>query len=400
MCVDHLLVMSNHKDMKCSRRRFINMASIGLVSSAIHHKLFSSNAVRKNDRLFESGDYPLSCLRSSSVEIDGKTYGAQPDERGAIGGGNGYTGIFTRGDYVVENIDALKDALSKAKAGEVVFIPTGCSIDLTTFVYIDKFTLKIPEGVTLASDRGYQGREGAMILSDTLNTRSVIRTEGSNVRVTGLRIKGPNPKRYMEHHRRSFGKDGLGHEYYYKFPVSNGILTEHDGLTVDNCEISAFSHAAIRLIKGDKHSIHHNYIHHCQYNGLGYGISHSVASSSIEYNLFDHNRHSIAGTGVSGCGYVAKNNIECGESLSHCFDMHGGRDRKDGTNIAGTLIVICNNTFKASQKAVVIRGEPEEQCRVYHNWFLQHHDPKGAVSGYERTHVFDNLYGDNQKKIE
>ena len=38
----------------------------------------------------------------------------------------------------------------------------------------------------------------------------------------------------MEHHRRSFGKDGLGHEYYYKFPVSNGILTEHDGLTVDN----------------------------------------------------------------------------------------------------------------------------------------------------------------------
>lgn len=382
--------------MNYSRRRFINIASIGLVSSAINHKIISGNEVREHDPHFVTGSHHLSGLNSSCVKINGKTYGAQPDERGAIGGGNGYTEIFTHGDYIAENINALEDALSRAKTGEVVFIPTGCSIDLTTYVYIDKFTLKIPQGVTLASDRGHQGCEGAMIFSDALNTRSVIRTEGSNVRITGLRIKGPDPKRHMEHHQRSFGKNGLGREYYYKFPVSRGILTEHDGLAVDNCEISAFSQAAIRLIKGEKHSIHHNYIHHCQYNGLGYGISHSKASSSIEYNLFDSNRHSIAGTGESGCSYIAKNNIECGESLSHCFDMHGGRDRKDGTNVAGTLIVIRNNTFKAPEKAVVIRGEPEEQCSIYQNWFLKHNSPRDAVYGYERTNVFDNLFGDNQ----
>jgi len=86
--------------------------------------------------------------------------------------------------------------------------------------------------------------------------------------------------------------------------------------------------------------------------------------------------------------------------ISHCFDMHGGRDRKDGTNIAGTLIVICNNTFKAPERAVAIRGEPEEQCSVYHNWFLKHNNPKDAVYGYERTKVFDNLYGNNQKRIK
>lgn len=212
----------------------------------------------KHEQHFATGNHHLFHQSSSFVEIDGKTYGAQPDERGAIGGGNDYTEIFTHGDYTVEDIDALEDALSRAKAREVVFIPTGCSIDLTTYVYIDKFTLKIPQGVTLASDRGYQEREGAMILSDALNTRSVIRTERGDVRITGLRIKGSNPKRHMEHHQRSFGKNGLGYEYYYKFPVSNGIITEHDGLTVDNCEIFAFSHSAIRLIKGEKYSIHHN----------------------------------------------------------------------------------------------------------------------------------------------
>ncbi len=386
--------------MNCSRRRFIAVASMGLVSPAINHKIFSANEVRRQDQHFAADNHRLSCLSSSSVEINGKTYGAQPDERGAIGGGDGYTEILTRGDYIAENINALVEALSKAKTGEVVFIPSGCSIDLTTYVYIDKFILKIPQGVTLASDRGYQGREGAMIFSDALDTRGVIRAEGSDVRITGLRIKGPNPKRQMEHHQRSFGKGGLGKEYYYKFPVSRGILTEHDGLIVDNCEISAFSYAAIRLTKGEKHSIHHNYIHHCQYNGLGYGISHAKASSSIEYNLFDSNRHSIAGTGESGCSYIAKNNIECGESLSHCFDMHGGRDRQDGTNVAGTLITICNNTFKAPERGVVIRGEPEVECSVWHNWFLKHDNPKDAVRGYEKTKVFDNLYGENQKRIK
>ena len=381
--------------MNYSRRRFINIASIGLFSSAISHKIFSRDGVRSQDRLSAAGSSCLFDQNSSHVKINGKSYGAQPDERGAIGGGDGYTEIITHGDYFAENINALEDALSRAKAGEVVFIPSGCSIDLTTRVYIDKFILKIPQGVTLASDRGYQGREGAMIFSDAFDTQGVIRTEGSNVRITGLRIKGPNPKRHMEHYQRSFGKNGLGRDYYYKFPVSRGILTAHDGLTVDNCEISAFSQAAIRLIKGEKHRIHHNYIHHCQYNGLGYGISHSKAFSSIEYNLFDSNRHSIAGTGESGCSYIAKNNIECGESLSHCFDMHGGRDRKDGTSIAGTLIIISNNTFKAPVKAVVIRGVPEEQCSVYQNWFLEHDNPRDAVTGGERTSVFDNLYGNN-----
>ena len=328
------------------------------------------------------------------VEIDNTVYGAKPDERGPIGGGTGYADITTKGSYTVKDLDALLNALSKAKAGQVVFIPGETEIDLTARIYIEQLVLEVPEGVTLAGNRGHNGSKGALLTSDALKTPVIIRAAGPNVRITGLRIRGPNPKRYLDHHSRAFGSDGGGHEYYYKFPTSDGITTEHPRLEVDNCEISAFAHAGIYMKNGQDHHIHHNFIHHCQYNGLGYGACHNTASSLIEYNLFNCNRHSIAGTGRPGNSYVARHNVELGVSLSHCFDMHGGRDRRDGTDIAGTSIEIYNNTFRAPQTPVVIRGVPEEGCEVHHNWFTKHGEASQAVRASAKTRVSDNVYGD------
>ena len=302
--------------------------------------------------------------------------------------------IVTKGDYTVKDVDALLSALSKAEAGQVVFIPGETEIDLTALIYIDQLVIEVPEGVTLAGDRGHQGSQGALLCSDAMKTPVMIRATGANVRITGLRIRGPNPKRHLDHHRRAFGPDGGGHEYYYKFPISNGITTEHAGLEVDNCEISAFSHAGVYLIDGQDHHIHHNSIHHCQYNGLGYGVCHDTASSLVEYNLFNWNRHSIAGTGRPGNSYVARHNIELGESLSHCFDMLGGQDRGDGSDIAGTSIEIHNNTFLSEQTAVVVRGVPEETCEVHHNWFAKHATAQQAVRASSGTNVSDNAYGE------
>lgn len=331
------------------------------------------------------------------VQIDNIVYGAKPDARGPIGGGNGYANIIAEGDYTVRDLDALLEALSKAKAGQVIFIPTETVIDLTARIYIDQLVLEIPEGVTLAGDRGRGKSKGALLASDALKTPVMIRATGADVRVTGLRIQGPNPKQYLDHHRRSFREGGGGHEYYYKFPTSNGVTTKYPRLEVDNCEISGFSHAGVYLVTAGEHHIHHNYIHHCQYQGLGYGICHNTASSMIEHNLFNRNRHSIAGTGRPGNSYVARHNVELGASLSHCFDMHGGRDRKDGTNIAGTSIDIYNNTFRAQQTPVVIRGVPEEKCEVHHNWFLRHSTAEQAVRTSGRTKVFSNIYADEPK---
>ena len=330
---------------------------------------------------------------SSWTEAEGTIYGAKPDDRGPIGGGEGYTGIVTTGDYIVTDLDSLISSLALAMTGEVVFIPDETEIDLTARIYIEQLELQVPEGVTLAGNRGYKGSKGAILTSDALKTPIIIRPMGPGVRITGLRLRGPNPKRYLEHHKRSFGPDGGGHEYYYKFPVSDGIISDYSGLEVDNCEITAFSHCGIYLRNGDNNLIHHNYIHHCQYNGLGYGIGHNTASSVIEYNQFNWNRHSIAGTGRPGCSYIARHNIELGESLSHCFDMHGGRDRKDGTDIAGSSIDIYNNTFRADNTSIVIRGIPDDICEVHHNWFLRHNTPEDAVHAEAGTKVTDNAYG-------
>ncbi len=345
----------------------------------------------------------LSCTNDENktwLQIDNTIYGAKPDSLGPIGGGIGYKNIITNGDYVVDCLDSLVSALSKATSGQVVFIPGETEIDMTSLIYIEKLVLHIPEGVTLAGDRGHDGSQGAILTSDALDTPAMMTADGPDVRITGLRIQGPNPKRYLDHHRRAFGEGGARHAYYYKFPTSDGIVTVDDQLTVDNCDISGFAHSGICLRAGKGHHIHHNFIHHCQYNGLGYGISHSIASSLIEYNLFNWNRHSIAGTGSPGCGYIARHNIEIGESLSHCFDMHGGRDRKDGTDIAGTFLEIYNNSFFANQTPVVIRGVPQETCEVHHNWFAGYADVNKAVKASAKTHVYDNAYGEENVTVK
>lgn len=327
------------------------------------------------------------------VEIRGTVHGAKPDARGPIGGGKGYKAIVKSGNHTATDLDSLIEALSRAKAGEVVFIPGETEIDLTARVYIEKLALVVPAGVTLAGERGRDGTQGAILTSDSLDTPCMIRAGGPGVRITGLRVRGPNPKRYLEHHNRAFGTGGAGRDYYNKFPRSDGIVSDQPELEVDNCEISAFGHAGILLLAGTGHRVHHNSIHHCQYQGLGYGVCHDAAASLIENNLFDSNRHSIAGTGRPGCSYVAKNNVELGVSLAHCFDMHGGADRGDGTEIAGTAIEISNNTFRAPETPIVIRGVPQEKCDVHHNWFVQHAEPGQAVTAGAKTDVHDNAYG-------
>ena len=330
-------------------------------------------------------------LGQTWTEIEGESCGARADERGPIGGGEGYECAVSAPGEVISTLDDVLEALAQAKSGDVVYVDGCAEIDCTERVYIESLVLEIPEGVTLASDRGVDGSDGGMILSDTFDTNPLILVTGPNVRVSGLRIKGPNPKRCLEHHNRSF-REGRGHEYYYKFPTSNGITTRQPGLEVDNCELAGWSHAAVYLSSGDGHHVHHNFIHHNQYNGLGYGVSHDEAFSLIEYNRFDYNRHSLAGTGRSGSGYEARHNVEIGESLSHCFDMHGGRDRKDGTDVAGTWMNVHHNTFRCPETAVVVRGVPEEGVDIHHNWLYQRPDEL-SVRSDGKTRVRNNAYG-------
>ena len=335
---------------------------------------------------------------STSIRIAGRLYGASPDKLGPIGGGAGYKRAVTKGDHQPTTIDELLTALVAARKGDVIFLRGDIELDFTERVCIDKLVLEIPEGVTLASDRGVRGAKGATLFSDTFATRPFIRTLGPDVRVTGLNLHGPDPKPRLEHHRRCVEKagpedHGFNHKYYYQFPISDGVHATHDRVEVDNCEVSAFSIAGVNIISGVGHRIHHCFIHHCQYNGLGYGVCLDKGQAHIHHNLFNFNRHSIAATGAPGSGYEANDNVELGASLSHCFDMHGGADRGDGTNIAGEWLKIHHNTFRAKARAIAIRGVPTQGAHVHHNWFYHRDTGEPTIATQGQTNIRDNACG-------
>ncbi|MHC4800155.1 MAG: hypothetical protein ACYTF1_26240 [Planctomycetota bacterium] len=224
------------------------------------------------------------CSPAAVVAEEKETFGARPDALGPLGGGKGYKKIVIKGDYMVGTIDELVEALSKAGPGQVVYVDNEAELDFSVRVRVEGFILEVPGGVTLAGGRGHKGPEGALLRSDEFKTKPLIKVTGPKARITGLRIYGPDPKmRRIELPRLT--KIG-GSELYYKFPTSDGIKCEHPFLEVDNCEIMGWSHAGVYLLgKAAKGHVHHNYIHHCQRRGLGYGICLNGVQALIESNM-------------------------------------------------------------------------------------------------------------------
>ena len=321
-----------------------------------------------------------------------ETFGALLSPSGdPIGGGGSYSRIVNSGDFTVSTAQELLDALEKAKQGQVVFVEDSAVIDLT-----GKNNIVIPGGVTLASRRDGEAAKGALLYSIQLDTTPLFTTGGDNVRITGIRLRGPDLERRTEQLRELMAEGG--HDAYYRISNSNGIQSTHEKLEVDNCELWGWSHAAVFLKKGAVNAhIHHNYIHHNQRSGLGYGVCLDQSSALIEANLFDWCRHHIAGTGSPGTSYEARYNIVFTNANGHSFDMHGGRDRNDGTDIAGDRISIHHNLFMATDvPAVVIRGIPTEKAEIHHNWFL-HNDPQSAIRQSNATgnmEVYRNQYSE------
>lgn len=206
-----------------------------------------------------------------------------------IGGGEGYSRIISASfaKYIVNNKSELLYALSTAVGGDVIYVNDSAEIDLTF-----ERNIIIPANVTLASGRGRAGSSGALLYSknisigtgNTSETFQLFKTGGNGVRITGIRLQGPDTE--------------IGNSAY-EFSNSRGIYSVHD-VEVDNSELSGWSHCAVCLYYTPGSVtpyIHHNFIHHNRRSGLGYGVVLAYgANSLIEANIFDWNRHSIAGT--------------------------------------------------------------------------------------------------------
>ncbi|UKJ07223.1 right-handed parallel beta-helix repeat-containing protein [Solitalea lacus] len=277
-------------------------------------------------------------------------------------------------NYLVKTVSELKAAASKATSGQVIYVDNSAQIDFT-----GQGTLKIPGGVTLMSGRGDNGALGGMIYTTSLSHGILIQAGGTNVKVVGLRVRG--------------GSTGTSGSSTY----NRGIYTSFSNLEVSNCEIFGWNHAGVYLSGGASNIyIHHNYFHHNQQDGLGYGVSMTKAYAKIEYNYFNYNRHCIAGSGIAGSGYEAAYNVvmpNTSATWAHSFDMHG--DGGDGAQYtAGDYVNIHDNTFYNGKfHAITVRGTPKQGTTIKNNKFV-HASQSAALNLYATNNTIStNTYG-------
>ncbi len=279
----------------------------------------------------------------------------------------------------------LLSALSSAVSGDIIYINDAVEINLTT-----ETDIMIPGGVTLASGRGNGSSQGALLYSNNINPPDVFelfKTNGSGVRFTGIRLNGTD---------FAVGTNGdVPHP-------TRGIYSEYP-IEVDNSELMGWTHCAICLHYNSSGNIHHNYIHNNERTGYGYGVSLAYNSSAIiEANIFDWNRHSIAGDGQINTSYTARYNLVLGNGTRHGFDMHGGADRNDGTNIAGKTIIIYGNTFNKiydvnnsyASEAILIRGIPADGAYIYNNYLYYNNQAESVkqVNAFGNMNLYNNCF--------
>ncbi len=182
------------------------------------------------------------------------------------------------------------------------------------------------------------------------------------VRITGIRVTGPSPT------TDQFAEiDGL--------TVIDGYSSGHV-VYVDHNELSAWTEGAVRVEIGygeawwdcsynqnrpgaNVHVIA-NYVHNNTRAGEGYGVVvYWGGYVEIVGNMFDQNRHAIAGDGTASAGYIALNNIAM-DSPAHDqdFDMHGADTSTSHVGgIGGGQVSIVRNTFlRVNDWAFASRG--------------------------------------------
>lgn len=277
----------------------------------------------------------------------------------------------------VSSVEQLLKALKEGKSGTIIYLDGDVNFDMTGCQ-----SVVIPRGVTISSDRGINKSKGALVFTNSLNTRPLFVTGGENVRISGIRFRGPDSliinkaelqKAAALAQKKTQSKKTMSKKFnIYGIPNSQGILIKDKKTEIENCELSGWSYSAIGIDNGGEANIHHNYIHHNQRTGLGYGVSlMSSGYALIKANVFDYNRHAIASTGAPGTGYTACYNISLNHSTlqAHIFDVHGGKDRKDGSDIAGDSVSIYNNLFYLPEGKIAfrIRGVPRYNSKIFNN---------------------------------
>lgn len=279
-----------------------------------------------------------------------------------IGGGRCYSAVVSRlvAQYVVSTKSSLKNALLQATSGQIVYVDDTATIDLT-----GEHDLIIPGGVTLASGRGKDGSLGALIYSNSYypTDTPLFKTGGTNVRITGLRLRGPNP-------------EFVDHDYTGRGGFANGIKSNHTNLRIDNNELYAWDKWAVWLYIQDGARIDHNYFHDTKANGYGYHIwtggagSETNGLTTIEANLFGPSREVLDSNSQNS--YIFRYNAVIGGHFNTNILRHGGSECAQLRGPAGNITDIKNNIFFTLGLNVFSQGQPRiptGRLAIMNNYF-------------------------------
>jgi hypothetical protein len=276
--------------------------------------------------------------------------------------------------------------------------------------------LHIPEGVTLESDRSPTAQGGELYMSHPIDGPDIQKSmlePGSNTRIHGLRLFGYDPLDTTRHGDRTVG------------------VNIHDvvNVLVDDNEISGWPDAGVGVGPvqntpgtARKIRITDNFIHNNVQCGSGYGVVVSTRGYAfIDRNVFNYDRHDVAGDGTPGSGYVATLNFvltggpTCDGDYNQHFDMHGtGGGSSHVGGLAGSYIEIRSNTIRGDQSygflggktrpAFDLRGEPLDEA-IFADNVVEHPNEAVAIKvegrslfALEQIHklrVSGNSYGVN-----
>ena len=292
---------------------------------------------------------PLAALHAGDAQNDQSLpsgFGAEVNPTGQpIGGGAGYTAGPKRGDATrqVRTLDELKKTLADAKAGEVVWIESGSTIDFTGT------RIEVPEKVTLAGDRGQNGSDGALLTARHSGDMNFILLS-PGARLTGVRVRGSNP---LMKDLDSLKSDPAG----YAISCANA--------EVDNCEISQFQRGGVALYRdSDRSHIHHNFIHDVAsypvFLGNGTGDGHIIEANRIEWAW-----HAVTSNASRGSGYTARYNVFMRVTRPKLFDQAGSDPPNWCLDTHANTGAPTNPPRPATRKLI-----------AHHNTFLAHPEVK------------------------
>jgi hypothetical protein len=215
----------------------------------------------------------------------------------------------------------------------------------------------IPERVTVRGDRRGVLLGPQLSLAGGPPRSGLFLTAGDHVRITGLRLRGPNRTQDTP---EVIGINGdsdfaalFDHNDVSDWPLSAIDLSgDHPSEMTCPAELPARP----QLVHAFRNYIHDNY--------HGYGVVSGSGSNPLAFaNTFQKNHHAVSSDGFAFSAYSAVGNLFLSGSEDTDVDMHGefghGGEHDDYGGIGGLGAEVLRNTFLGTSKANFgVRGTP------------------------------------------